>query len=399
MVSSVLQTRRVIESHTANNLSDILLTSFDEWGLSDKIITANTDNAKNIINAWKIINKVSIGCMGHNLNLAARKALDISSVSQVVGRVKRLVSHFHYSTQSSNMLAAKQALLKLPKRKLVQDVDTRWNSTYDMIQSVLEQQLPISAVLMEGPSKLKDLSLESKHVTLLESLVDILLPLKEVTVQLSGSSYCTISIIAPTMHQLINKNYQDNAADTKFVSELKKAISKDLKSRYQQEDVKQFLLISSVCDPRFRGLSFVSPDERCEIYNAFKDEMCNLKDGGLQGLEPEIPSGPLLLEVKQEIVKREDIGDDFDVINDTDLLNNLPSTSGQSNLSDKGTSQTLSLPANNVPEEPPKKRKDPFLTLGILSLPAVRILLMNHWQQRQAKSLTGTFITPLKQKI
>ena len=137
---------------------------------------------QDIINAWKLMDKTTIGCIGHTLNLAARKALEINSVSQVVGRVKHLVSHFHYSTQSSNLLTAKQALLKLPKRKLIQDVDTHWNSTFDMIQSVLEQQLPISAVLMEGPSKLKDLSLELRQIGLLESLVEVLMPLKEKTV-------------------------------------------------------------------------------------------------------------------------------------------------------------------------------------------------------------------------
>ena len=357
MVSSVLQTHLVVESHTAAHLSEILTASFDERGLTDKHITGNTDNAKNIINAWKLMDKTTIGCIGHTLNLAARKALEINSVSQVVGRVKRLVSHFHYSTQSSNLLMAKQALLKLPKRKLIQDVDTRWNSTFDMIQSVLEQQLPISAVLMEGPSKLKDMSLESKQIGLLESLVEVLMPLKEIAIQLSGSSYCTISIIAPTMHQLIHRHYQEDPNDTKFVADVKKAICKDLRSRYQEATVNQFLLISSVCDPRFCGISFIAPERKCQIYNEFKNEMCRLSDG----LQPDSAIPPFI-DIKKEIIKKENTGDEFPMINESDLVGNLPSTSDQ--MVNEETSQTPSLPVNNCQDEPLRKKKRAMLDLG-----------------------------------
>ena len=37
----------------------------------------------------------------------------------------------------------------VPKHKLIHDVVTRWNSTYDMIERVCEQQLPISSVLLQ----------------------------------------------------------------------------------------------------------------------------------------------------------------------------------------------------------------------------------------------------------
>ena len=106
-----------------------------------------------------------IGCVAHTINLAAGKALAIYSVRDVVARTKRLVTHFHHSALSSHKLSEKQKLLCLPVRKLIQSVDTRWNSTFDIMTSVLQQQLAICAVLMEN-TKLRDLSLESKDISM-----------------------------------------------------------------------------------------------------------------------------------------------------------------------------------------------------------------------------------------
>ena len=47
------------------------------------------------------------------------------------------------------MLKEKQGDLKHPSHSLVQQVTTRWNSAYYMLQRVLEQQQPLCATLLE----------------------------------------------------------------------------------------------------------------------------------------------------------------------------------------------------------------------------------------------------------
>ena len=139
-----LQTREVVSSHTAQNLAGEISCSLDEWGITDKVVMVTTDNGQNIKNA--IIEELQYShlcCVGHTLQLGIGKALQLTAVSRVLGRVRKLVEHFHKSTLATNCLREKQIRLELPQHVLVMECKTRWSSTYHMIQRVQEQQAAI----------------------------------------------------------------------------------------------------------------------------------------------------------------------------------------------------------------------------------------------------------------
>ena len=182
------------------------------------VLTGVTDNAKNVVNCWELLQKPWIPCLGHNLNLAAKKVMSVDTVSRVVAAVRRIVTHFHTSTLSANKLKEKQALLGIPEHKLIQDVETRWNSTHDMLARMLEQQVAVTAVMFEGSKSLKDLSLDARQVSVMEELVTLLSPLKEITAMMSSPSSVTVSIIAPTLNK-IERFFQTNESDSKFVKD------------------------------------------------------------------------------------------------------------------------------------------------------------------------------------
>jgi len=47
------------------------------------------------------------------------------------------------------VLTEKQKALELPEHALLQDVCTRWNSTFDMMGRLLEQQAAVCAAVIE----------------------------------------------------------------------------------------------------------------------------------------------------------------------------------------------------------------------------------------------------------
>ena len=122
-------------------------------------------------------------------------------------------------------------MLKVLENKLIIDCETRWNSCFDMICRVLEQQLSICAVLLENPSKIY-LSLETKDIKLLEDLSDLLKPLKELTILLSSQSYATLSTVLPSLQKLINQHLAINESDSNVFKDFMTTMLEDPRKRY-----------------------------------------------------------------------------------------------------------------------------------------------------------------------
>jgi hypothetical protein len=234
--SYTLQTRQLSESHTGAHLADVLNGTITEWNLQrrGKGPAITTDNASNIINGVKEANLFPhVTCFAHTLNLATQRGLKVPQMERLLAKVRKIVSFFHKSTTASAMLKSKQTMLQIPTHKLIIDVQTRWNSTYDMVSRYLEQQPAIFATLMMKEIKKNSdlLTLSDEEIKSAEAVVCLLEPIKTVTTLMCDEGNPTVSLIHPLKERLI-QHLALRDTDTTLVKETKKAISKDLVKRY-----------------------------------------------------------------------------------------------------------------------------------------------------------------------
>ena len=111
-----LQTRHHPESHTAENLKEMLVGGFSEWNLSEKCITGVVDNARNMVNAWQLMGKPHMTCFGHTMNLCVKNSLSVQGIKEVLGKCRKLVSYFNHSSLSHEALKSKQLQLGIPAK-------------------------------------------------------------------------------------------------------------------------------------------------------------------------------------------------------------------------------------------------------------------------------------------
>ena len=101
-------------------------------------------------------------CFAHTLQLAVNSGLDSNQISRLTAVARKLVGHFKHSAVSMTALKEKQQQMNIPQHHLIQDVATRWNSTYFMMDSIIHDALTEKAEMMLSPDETEDIEPASK---------------------------------------------------------------------------------------------------------------------------------------------------------------------------------------------------------------------------------------------
>ena len=140
--------------------------------------------------------------------------MEIPLVSRVLACARRVVIHFHHSSESTYILKQKQTDLHVDQLSLVQDVTTQWNSSYYMLSRLLQQCQPLCAALIE--IKKTDLMPSDVEYSSMEIflLLQVLQPIVEITETLDGEKLVTISAVRPLIHKLLSIHLIEKPLDS-----------------------------------------------------------------------------------------------------------------------------------------------------------------------------------------
>ena len=200
-------------------------------------------------------------------------------VNDILNKCKRLVSTIRHSEVFVRRLKEKQNELNLEiKHKLVQSVDTRWNSIVDMIDSILINQDPIVSMSFEPRSaSLKENVLTQAEFAILRDLSALLQPLKVLTYIFSGSLYSTLPHLYPSIYNLINNDLNALEIETHQVQELKVELADSLNKRFKYMFNNDLFIAATFLSYKYKNFHFVEDvNTREELISRAKEYLIGM---------------------------------------------------------------------------------------------------------------------------
>ena len=283
MKSNVLMTRAMPERHTGENLATRLTDCVEEFNLQGKVETCVHDNARNMECAGNICDQWNdFGCFGHTIQLCLKPALDLPKVSLVVSKCRKLVGHFKHSTTLTAEMKVRQKSMGLKENVLIQDVATRWNSTYEMMARLGEQRRVISDILLDTKFAKKSdsaLYLTDREWELLKELCDVFSVFSDVTTYMCSEKSLSLSEVLPIVSGLVDKRLCVSETDCSTVAKVKEVIKDELQRRYKPaSDVTagSTAALAMLLDPRYKKLPFFTSSKRRTTTDALESRLDDL---------------------------------------------------------------------------------------------------------------------------
>lgn len=287
------------ERHSGANIMTWLeevVAKFDI--LPTKIKAVVHDNGSNMVAAMRMLEEkhgwASVRCTGHTLQLIVNNALKEPSISRAVGAARNLVEHFRRSELANTKLKVKQQQMSTPEHKLIQDVSTRWNSTYYMVERLLEQRWPVTATLSDPevtPRGKHYFDLKPDQWVLLEELTQGLQPFECATLYLSGQEYATASCL-PQLVKGLQRSVQqtlhfETSPGKAFLASAGKGITERWGSlKTISAERHNPIVLSAAIDPRFRKLKFMAAEDGTRVQGTVEVlAIKEAKETGIHGCE------------------------------------------------------------------------------------------------------------------
>ncbi|KAM4723006.1 zinc finger BED domain-containing protein 4-like [Rhinophrynus dorsalis] len=270
-LSFLLHAEVMDQQHTSDNIRKALQNMVAQWlgeqaGTQGQMGFVVTDGAANMIKALWDGRFVGVRCSAHVLHLVVKAALEDGSntgrLSALLESCRQISGHFHRSVKDSQLLREEQKKADLPEHRLKQDVGTRWNSTLDMLERILEQKKAIHAMSCHhfiGSNR----TLGRADLALMEQVVTVLMPFRALTELLSKENASLAEVIPLFTHLslklddfLSHRESLPGAEGNKLpdvaalLTRLKKELTRCMEERM---DNCPELMLATICDPRIKG--------------------------------------------------------------------------------------------------------------------------------------------------
>ncbi|XP_073470760.1 zinc finger BED domain-containing protein 4-like [Aquarana catesbeiana] len=273
-------------SHTGQAIANILEEMLQTWAIpKSSVHVVVRDSTKNMIKGMEVVGLPSILCVAHTLQLAVSEGLlSQRSIADAVGVGRRIIGHFKHSNLAYSRLQDIQIQLGQPVRRLQQDVQTRWNSTFYMLKSLIEQKRALGVYVSEYELPA---TITANQWNLMEKMVNILAPFEEMTRQVSCSDAFASDVIpaVTVLQKVLAKVDEDQGIKT-----MKSTLLAALQKRFSDTERNPLYCIATLLDPRYKDRFFCNSDTSREAKEMLVLELQNIFEETIESEQHEEPA-------------------------------------------------------------------------------------------------------------
>ncbi|XP_026459899.1 zinc finger BED domain-containing protein RICESLEEPER 1-like [Papaver somniferum] len=248
--------------HTGEHLSDKLFSMIDDWGIEDKVSNITLDNAANngacarIMQSRLVAKKIlfnkgkyfHVRCCAHILALIVKDGL--VKIDPAILKIRKSVKALKKSqVRKQKFLDIVNTLgMSAIRRGIRQDVKTRWNSTYLMLDSCLVYK-SVFAHLKEVDPDYKDCPTDEEWEQI-EVVTKFLKTFYDLTTLFSGSKYPTSNLYFEGVCQVQVLLKKESTNEIEYIRDMVKEMQ--IKFNSYWENLSPILAMALVLDPRLK---------------------------------------------------------------------------------------------------------------------------------------------------
>ncbi|XP_048209815.1 zinc finger BED domain-containing protein 4 [Perognathus longimembris pacificus] len=202
----------------------------------------------------------SVQCFSHTVSLVVSEAIKSQRMVQnLLSTARKLCERVYRSPRAREKLAELQKAYALPPHPLLQDVPSRWSTSFHMLERLIEQKRAVHEMSVECSFRE---SISGDQWEVMQSVCHALRPFDTASREMSAR-VSTLSQVIPMIH-VLSRRVEMLFAETMGIDTMLKSLKEAMASRLSPTLHDPRYVFATLLDPRYKASLFT--EEEAEQY-------------------------------------------------------------------------------------------------------------------------------------
>ncbi|KAF3704986.1 Zinc finger BED domain-containing protein 4 [Channa argus] len=259
--SALLSVSQIDCDHDMHDIPTQLQYLWDSWITSSGLKKGFTvtDNGT-IRNTLEDHGHVTMQCFGHTIDLIVSEAIKSQRMVQnLLSIARKICERVHRSAKAKEKLAELQRVHQLPENQLIQDVPSKWRTSFFMLERLVEQKKAIDEMSIECNFR-EMISCDQWEVML--SVCNALKPFELACREMSNRT-ATLGQVIPLIH-ILNRKIDLLFDETVGIDNMLKSLKEAMVSR----------MSATLHDPHYTWATMLDPRYKTSLFTEEEAEQC-----------------------------------------------------------------------------------------------------------------------------